>query len=56
MMLRPIVLLVAISLGGWAGWALGSPGGLMTAYLAGVAGASLGLFVGRRLQRNMDGD
>ncbi len=55
-MLKPFVLLLAISLGATGGWQAGAAGGLMGSYLAAVAGASLGLFVGRRIQRNMDGD
>lgn len=56
MSLRAIVLLVPISLGSWGGWYLGSAGGLFVAYLSGVAGASIGLFIGRKMQRNMNGD
>lgn len=56
MALRPIVLLISVSLGGWGGWMLGSAGGLFVAYLAGVVGAATGLVVGRKLQRNLDGD
>jgi len=56
MSFRPIVLIVCIALGSWGGWSLGTPGGVMGSYLAAVVGASAGLFVGRRLQRYMDGD
>ncbi len=55
-MLKPLVLLIAISCGSALGWHCGAPGGLLGSYLAGVLGASLGLYIGRRIQRNMDGD
>lgn len=56
MALRPIVLIISVLLGSWAGWKLGSFGGLLGAYLASVVGASAGLVIGRKLQRNLDGD
>lgn len=52
-MLKTLVLLAAINAGAWLGWLCGSPGGLMTAYLSGVVGASTGLFIGRRIQRQL---
>ncbi|HEY5674916.1 MAG TPA: hypothetical protein VIR78_14505 [Malonomonas sp.] len=55
-MVAPLVLIVATGTGGLLGWYAGSPMGLMGAYLLGVLGASVGLFIGRRLQRNLDGD
>lgn len=55
-MLAPLVLLVAVGTGGLLGWHAGTPMGLMGAYLSGVLGASIGLYVGRRIQRNLDGD
>lgn len=54
MAFRPLVLFIAVSLGGWCGWFLGSSAGLMTAYLTGVLGASIGLYFGRRLLRYLD--
>jgi len=55
-MLKPLVLLTTISCGSWLGWYCGSPGGLMGSYLAAVSGASIGLYIGRQVQRNMAGD
>ncbi len=55
MSFRPIVLIVCIA-GELGRMVLGAPGGVMGSYLAAVVGASAGLFVGRRLQRYMDGD
>jgi len=55
-MLKPLVLYICISVGSAIGWYCGSPGGLMGSYLVSVLGASIGLFIGRRLQRTIDGD
>jgi len=55
-MIRRAVLFICISLGSSLGWYLGSPGGLMGSYLVGVIGASVGLFIGRKLQCYLDGD
>jgi hypothetical protein len=56
MALRSIVLLISVSLGSWAGWLIGSFGGLFSAYFISVVGATIGLVIGRKLQRNLDGD
>jgi len=55
-MLKFFILYLCISIGSAIGWQCGSPGGLMGSYLVAVFGATLGLFIGRRLQRNLDGD
>lgn len=55
-MIGKLVLLAAISTGGSIGWTLGTPGGIMGSYLIGVFGASVGLYIGRRLQKNLDGN
>lgn len=54
-MIGKIVLILAVSVGGATGWKLGAPGGIMGSYLAAVFGASVGLYIGRRLQKNLDG-
>lgn len=56
MALKPLILTLAVSLGAAAGWRLGSSAGLMTAYLCAVTGASLGIYLGRKIQRALDGD
>lgn len=37
---------------GWVGWWIGSPGGLMTAFLLGSAGSFAGVYVGWRIHRD----
>jgi len=55
-MIGTLVVFAAISVGGMIGWFLGSPGGTMGSYFAGVCGASLGLYLGRKLQKRLPED
>lgn len=55
-MTSSLVLLLSIGGGIALGWKLGAGGGLMGSYMAAVVGATLGLFVGRRWQKWLDGD
>ena len=55
-MLKPLILLVTISTGALIGWYCGTAGGIIGAYFTAVFGASIGLFIGRRIQRNMGDD
>ena len=52
-MVGSFIVFIAISACSALGWQLGSPWGLMAAYLCTVFGASLGLYIGRRIQRNL---
>ncbi|MFO7767121.1 MAG: hypothetical protein R6V33_11870 [Pelovirga sp.] len=54
MISKPLIVMITVVLGGWLGWGAGSPWGIMTGYFTAVAGASTGLFIGRRIQRNLD--
>lgn len=56
MITKPLVLMIAVMLGAWFGWLAGRPWGIMTAYFSAVAGASFGLYIGRRIQHQMDAD
>ncbi|MCK4503311.1 MAG: hypothetical protein KAU22_09760 [Desulfuromonadales bacterium] len=56
MSLRAIVLLGGISLGGSGGWHYSPFDGIMGSYLTAVMGASIGLYLGRKIQRHLDGD
>lgn len=55
-MLKPLLLFTSISVGGWLGWYAARATGLMAAYLTAVFGASIGLYIGRKLQRTLDRD
>jgi len=48
--------MIAVSVGGTIGWYCGSLGGIMGSYLTSILGASIGLFLGRKIQHNLDGD
>jgi hypothetical protein len=50
--IKMVVVLICINLGGAAGWWLGARIGIMTGFILAVLGASLGLFVGRQYCRN----
>ena len=56
MVIKPLLVMITVSLGGWFGWTMGRPLGIMTAYFIAVAGASVGLYIGRRIQYHMDDD
>lgn len=40
--------LIGATIGGWLGWRLAEPAGLMTAYVASVVGTAVGVYLGRR--------
>ena len=44
---------LGMTIGGYAGWALGARVGTMTAFMLSVVGTALGLYVGRRIAQNM---
>ncbi len=53
--MRKIILLFAVTLGGWIGWSLGDSYGIMTAYLLGFAGSLAGVVLGVTIhQRYLD--
>lgn len=56
MIIKPLVLMIAVMLGAWFGWLLGRPWGIMAAYFIAVAGASVGLYIGRRIHYQLDDD
>jgi hypothetical protein len=39
---------VGASVGGWAGWAVGAPLGIMSAWTLSVVGMAVGVYAGRR--------
>ncbi len=50
--MKKFVLLISITIFGWAGWWLGYNIGIMTAYLMSVAGSLIGVYVGVRFNQN----
>lgn len=51
-MTNRFVTMLAVSLGGSAGWWLGAKIGFMTGYFVSVIGASAGLYLGRQFGRH----
>ena len=41
------------TIGGYVGWALGARFGVMTAFMLSMVGTGLGIYVGRRIARDM---
>ena len=40
---------IGATAGSYAGWALGSPAGIMTAFMLSIVGTALGIYAGRRV-------
>ena len=40
---------IGATAGGSAGWALGSPAGIMTAFVLSIVGTAVGIYAGRRV-------
>jgi hypothetical protein len=51
--MQRLLALLGTTIGGWAGWSLGVPLGLMTAFLLSVVGTGVGLYVARRLAQHL---
>jgi hypothetical protein len=49
--MKRLLHLIAMTLGGWLGWALGSPAGTLVAFLASAVGTGAGLWLAIRLDR-----
>lgn len=50
--MKKMILLISITIFGWAGWWLGAHIGFMTAYMISVIGSLLGVYVGVRINQN----
>jgi hypothetical protein len=42
------------TVGGYAGWALGAPVGIFTAFVISMVGTGAGMYVGRRIGRSYE--
>lgn len=43
-----------MTIGGWAGWAVGEPFGMMTAFIVSIIGTGIGAYVAVRVASNYD--
>lgn len=50
--MRRMFGLIGATAGGWLGWALGAPLSLFVAFLFGMVGTGLGLYLGYRIAAN----
>ena len=49
--MRKLLSFVGGTIGSYAGWALGAPGGTMTAFMVSMVGTGAGIYAGYRLAR-----
>jgi hypothetical protein len=50
-----LLAVVGATIGGYAGWALGAPMGIMTAFVVSMVGTGIGIYAGRRLSQHLGG-
>jgi hypothetical protein len=43
---------VGATIGGYAGWAVGAPIGMFTAFMVSMVGTGIGMYYGRRIGKN----
>lgn len=53
--MKPILVLLGSSLGGWAGWWLGEHFGMMTGFMVSLVGTGLGVYAARWFIREYAG-
>ena len=49
--MQRFIVFVFLSVGGWLGWALGTPVSFFTAFMLSIVGTGLGLYVGKRVAK-----
>ena len=49
-----LLAFVGATAGGYAGWALGAPGGTFSAFLVSIVGTAVGVYYGRRIGRGLE--
>jgi hypothetical protein len=49
-----LLAFVGATAGGYAGWALGVPGGTFSAFLVSIVGTAVGVYYGRRIGRGLE--
>ena len=49
-----LLAFVGATAGGYAGWALGAPGGTFSAFVVSIVGTAAGVYYGRRISRHLD--
>ena len=49
-----LFVFIGSTIGGYAGWAIGAPVGVMTAFMLSVVGAGAGIYAGRRVAQRLE--
>lgn len=49
-----LCILIGTTVGGYAGWALGAPVGLFTAFALSMVGTGVGMFYGRKIGKHYE--
>ncbi|HEX8431700.1 MAG TPA: hypothetical protein VF625_10440 [Longimicrobium sp.] len=47
--MQKVLSLFGMTVGGWAGWAVGAPFSLFAAFILSIVGTGVGLYLGRRI-------
>ena len=50
--MEKVLVFFGLSVGGWIGWVVGAPFGVLAAFVLCVVGTALGLYAGRRIARD----
>lgn len=53
--MRKLMGFIGATAGGWVGWALGAPVGIMTAFMLSIVGTGLGIYAGQKIARHYEG-
>jgi hypothetical protein len=51
---KKLIGFIGMTIGGWAGWAVGAPFGMMTAFFVSIIGTGAGAYVAIRIAGNYD--
>jgi phosphate/sulfate permease len=51
--MKKLVDFITLTVGGWAGWAVGAPVSIFTAYVTSVVGAGLAMYLGRKVMKRV---
>ena len=49
-----LLAFIGSTIGGYVGWALGAPVGVMTAFMLSVVGTGAGIYAGRRFAQRLE--
>jgi uncharacterized membrane protein YeaQ/YmgE (transglycosylase-associated protein family) len=50
--MRKLLVFVGAMIGSYAGWYIGAPAGIMTAFIVGMIGTGVGIYAGNRIGKH----